>query len=165
MAPTPLTVVVMGVSGSGKSTVARAVAKRLGADYVEGDDLHPQRNVDKMRSGQPLTDADRAPWLDRIATTISAQETDTVLTCSALKRAYRDRLRRDNPGLSFAFLAVAEDILRDRLAHRTGHYMPPSLLTSQLQTLEPLEPDEPGVTVSGSDDPADAAALIVDALA
>lgn len=145
--------------------MARAVAERLGWDYVEGDDLHPPANVEKMRSGHPLTDADRWPWLDRVAAIIAAQDANTVLTCSALKRSYRDRLRADNPGVRFASLVVPEEVLRDRLAARTGHYLPPSLLTSQLQALEPLEPDEPGVTVPGSGDPQDAAALIIEALA
>ena len=165
MATAPLTIVVMGVSGSGKSTVARAVADQLGWDYVEGDELHPPANIAKMRSGHPLDDADRAPWLDRVAGVIAAQEDDAVLTCSALKRAYRDRLRAASDGVRFAFLSVREDVLRDRLAHRTGHYMPPALLDSQLTALEPLGLDERGVTVTGSGDPKDAAQRIVDALA
>ncbi|MEO6204165.1 MAG: gluconokinase [Mycobacteriales bacterium] len=165
MAVAPLTIVVMGVSGSGKSTVARAVAERLGWDDVEGDDLHPPSNVEKMRSGHPLTDADRWPWLDRVAAVIAAQATNTVLACSALKRSYRDLLRAGNPGVRFACLVVPEDVLRERLAQRTGHYMSAELLTSQLQALEPLDPDEPGVTVPGSGDPQDAAALIIEALA
>lgn len=153
----------MGVSGSGKSTVARAAAERLGWGYVEGDDLHPAANVARMRAGQPLTDADRAPWLDRIAETIAARA-PVVVTCSALKRSYRDRLRRDNPGLQFAFLDVPEPVLRDRLARRTGHYMPASLLDSQLATLEPLAPDEPGLTLPGDGEPASAADRIARAL-
>ena len=165
MAAAPQTIVVMGVSGSGKSTVARAVAERLGWDYVEGDDLHPRANVDKMRAGHPLDDADRWPWLDRVAEVIAAQQADVVLTCSALKRAYRDRLRAASDGVSYAFLSVGEDVLRDRLAHRTGHYMPATLLDSQLAALEPLGPDERGVTVTGSGDPQDAAQRIIDALA
>ena len=165
MAAGPLTIVVMGVSGSGKSTVGRAVADRLGWRYVEGDDLHPPANVEKMRSGQPLTDDDRWPWLDRVADAIREQDVDTVFTCSALKRSYRDRLRNSNPGVRFAFLAVAEDVLRERLEQRAGHYMPPSLLASQLQALEPLEPDEPGLTVTGSGDPNQAAERIGDVLA
>jgi len=165
MAAGPLTIVVMGVSGSGKSTVGRAVADRLGWRYVEGDDLHPPANVEKMRSGQPLTDDDRWPWLDWVADAIREQDVDTVFTCSALKRSYRDRLRNSNPGVRFAFLAVAEDVLRERLEQRAGHYMPPSLLASQLQALEPLEPDEPGLTVTGSGDPNQAAERIGDVLA
>ncbi len=165
MAAAPQTIVVMGVSGSGKSTVARAVAERLGWAYVEGDDLHPLANVAKMRAGHPLDDADRWPWLDRVAQVIADQDDDLVLTCSALKRTYRDRLRAASASASFAFLSVSADVLRDRLADRTGHYMPPELLDSQLAALEPLADDERGLTVTGSGDPADAAQRIVDTLA
>src|SRR5579884_1235439 len=128
-------VVVMGVSGAGKTTVGRALAAALGWPFVDADDLHPAANVEKMRRGQPLDDADRAPWLAAVASTIRSMR-DGVVACSALKRAYRDLLRvRDD--VRFVYLAVDEKVLAARLAARQGHYMPPSLLPSQLATLEP----------------------------
>jgi gluconokinase len=151
--PVPVTtLVVMGVSGSGKTTVARALAERLGRTYVEGDDLHSAANVAKMRAGTPLDDTDREPWLDRIAEQIGGWEAagvSAVLTCSSLKRAYRDRLRAGHESVLFVHVRVDEQTLRERLARRSGHYMPPSLLTSQLADLEPLDPDELGLTVDG----------------
>jgi gluconokinase len=147
----PRVVVVMGVSGSGKSTVARALADRLGCEMLEGDDLHPPANVAKMAAGHPLTDADRAPWLDAIGRWIDVRVADgreAVVTCSALRRSYRDVLRTGRPGLVFCHLTVDPAELERRMEHRSGHFMPASLLTSQLDTLEPLAPDEPGITVS-----------------
>lgn len=155
----------MGVSGSGKSSVARALVARTGWAFVEGDDLHPPDNIAKMRAGRPLTDADRWPWLDRVAQVLRDTTSDTVLTCSALKRAYRDRLRQACPDLVFALLAVDEETLRARLEQRQGHFLPPSLLTSQLATLEALERDEAGLTVTGAAGPDDAAEQILRALA
>ncbi len=149
----PTCVVVMGVSGSGKTTVATGVAEQLGWEFGEGDDHHPPANVEKMRAGTPLDDDDRRPWLQDLAAWIGEREAagrSSVLTCSALKRAYRDLLREGNEGVWFAFVDVPEDVLRERLAAREGHYMPPSLLTSQLATLERPQPDEPGITVSGT---------------
>jgi len=151
-APT-VTLVVMGVAGSGKSTLAEALADRLGADLVEGDDLHPPANVAKMRAGTPLDDADRRPWLLALAALIDEREAagrSTVLTCSALRRGYRDLLRDGHPSVRFVHLAVPLEVLRARLARRTGHFMPASLLDSQLATLEPLHPDEPGLVVDGT---------------
>jgi len=151
-APT-VTLVVMGVAGSGKSTLAEALADRLGADLVEGDDLHPPANVAKMRAGTPLDDADRRPWLLALAALIDEREAagrSTVLTCSALRRGYRDLLRDGPPSVRFVHLAVPLEVLRARLARRTGHFMPASLLDSQLATLEPLHPDEPGLVVDGT---------------
>jgi gluconokinase len=146
----------MGVSGSGKSTTADEVVRRLGWDFAEGDDFHPASNVDKMRAGIPLTDDDRWPWLRSLADWIGRHEREgrsAVVTCSALKRSYRDLLREGHPSVWFAHVAEDPDLIRSRIEHRTGHYMPPSLLDSQLATLEPLQPDEPGVEVSGSGPP------------
>ncbi|GGF38310.1 gluconokinase [Marmoricola endophyticus] len=138
-------VVVMGVSGSGKTTVAEKLADRIGAALVEGDDLHPQANRDKMRSGTPLTDDDRWPWLDRVAAALESTDGPVVVTCSALKRAYRDRLRAGAPGTFFVHLDGDPQLLKDRQAAREGHFMPPSLMDSQLDTLEQLGADEAGV--------------------
>ena len=150
--PATTTIVVMGVSGSGKSTVAAALADRLGWEFIEGDDLHPAANVAKMAGGTPLDDDDRRPWLRRIAAVIGENEpagTSLLVTCSALKRAYRDVLRDGHPSVWFAHVDTSEAVLTERLAHRTGHYMPPSLLGSQLATLEQLDDDEPGAVVAG----------------
>jgi gluconokinase len=160
-------VVVMGVSGSGKTTVAVELARRLGWEFAEGDDHHPAANVEKMRAGIPLDDADREPWLRELAGWIAEREragSSCVLTCSALKRSYRKLLREGNESVLFAHVDVPETVLAERLAQRTGHYMPASLLTSQLATLEPLEDDEPGITVSGTGEPADVVDAIVAAL-
>jgi gluconokinase len=151
-------VVVMGVSGSGKTTLAEGIAARLHWRFQEGDDLHPRANVEKMSRGEPLTDDDRRPWLDAIGRWLderAAAGESAVLTCSALRRVYRDRLREGRPGVRFCHVAVSAETLRDRLEHRRGHYMPPSLLPSQLATLEPLDDDEPGVTVTADRKPED----------
>lgn len=144
------TVVVMGPSGCGKTTVMRALARRLGWSTAEGDAFHPAANVAKMAAGHPLTDDDRRPWLDAIAAWIGVQEAagrSAIVTCSALRRAYRDRLRDGHPSAWFAELAVPEPELARRVAARRHRYMPPSLLASQLATLEPLEADEPGARI------------------
>jgi gluconokinase len=153
-----VTLVVMGVSGSGKTTVAARVATRLGWVLAEGDDFHPAANVEKMRSGHPLTDEERWPWLGALADWIGARETageNAVLTCSALKRTYRERLERGHPSVRFVHVTASGETLRQRLEHRHGHYMPASLLESQLAALEPLQADERGVTLRGDGDPAD----------
>jgi gluconokinase len=145
------TIVVMGVAGSGKSTVMRELADRLGWATAEGDDFHSPANVAKMRSGVPLTDADRGPWLEAIAAWIDLHEKageSAIVTCSALKRGYRDLLRRGRGSVRFAQLEVPPGVLADRLESRRGHYMPSSLLASQLETLEPLGVDEPGAIVA-----------------
>jgi len=142
-------VVVMGVSGSGKTTVAAMLAGTLGANFLEGDDLHPRANVEKMRSGTPLDDADRLPWLRRIADWIGERERagrSGVVSCSALRRRYRDLLRDGHSSVRFALLLADPDVLDARLRARSGHFMPASLLGSQLATLDPLEADEPGST-------------------
>jgi len=149
-------IVVMGVSGSGKTTVAVALADRLGWEFAEGDDFHPAENVAKMRAGTPLDDDDRWPWLRRLAAWIGEHEQDgrsVVVTCSALKRSYRDLLREGHPSVWFAHVTVDAELLRDRVGNRTGHYMPPSLLDSQLAALEPLGDDEPGADISGAGSP------------
>ncbi len=136
-------IVVMGVSGSGKSTVARALAQRLGLAFIEGDELHPPHNVAMMAAGTPLTDAERAGWLQTIAARLAAaQGQGAVVACSALKRSYRNLLSASAPGLHFVHLSGAPSVLAQRLAARSGHYMPPSLLQSQLDTLEPPGVDE-----------------------
>lgn len=149
--------VVMGVSGTGKSTVGQAVADRLGRPFLEGDALHPEVNVAKMSAGTPLVDDDRWPWLQAVRDAMSAHAasgTSTVVACSALRRAYRDVLREADGRVRFILLDVPADALRERVVHRTGHWMPPSLLESQLATLEPLHGDEDGVSipVTGSPD-------------
>lgn len=128
-------VVVMGVSGCGKSTLGRALAERLHLPFVEGDELHPPRNVALMAAGTPLTDEDRQGWLEAIASRLAADE-GLVVACSALKRRYRDLLRRSAPDLRLVHLNGAAPVLDQRLRNRAGHYMPPSLLQSQLDTLE-----------------------------
>jgi gluconokinase len=155
----------MGVSGSGKSTVAAALAARFGFVFADGDSFHPESNVAKLARGEPLTDADREPWLRALAAWIQSQHDagrSSVLACSALKRGYRDTLRAAAlQHVQFVYLAVPAEILHARLRHRKGHFVGPSLLESQLATLEPLELDEPGVTVDGSATPA----TIVDRIA
>lgn len=146
--PAPPPVVVMGVSGSGKSTVGAALAERLGVGFTDGDGLHPEANVAKMRSGEPLTDADRAPWLDIVGDRLARNVADgIVVACSALRRTYRDRLRSHAPDTVFVHLAGGRELLAGRMGGRAGHFMPPALLESQLATLEPLADDEAGTTL------------------
>jgi gluconokinase len=140
--------VVMGVAGCGKSTLAALLAQRLGWPLQEGDALHPQANVDKMAAGQPLTDADRWPWLRLTAEWIDARtaaDEPGIVTCSALKRAYRDVLRHE--GVRFVHLTGTRDLLAQRMQDRSGHFMPPSLLDSQLATLEAPGADEAAITI------------------
>jgi gluconokinase len=148
-APAPLPViVVMGVSGSGKTTVGGLLARHLGVPYAEADDFHPAANIAKMSAGQPLDDADRAPWLDAIAAWIAARAgRGGVVTCSALRRHYRDRLRADAPDLFFLHLDGSPEQIAARLAARTELFMPPALLRSQFDALEALDPDEAGSVV------------------
>lgn len=135
-------IVIMGVSGCGKSTVGAALAEAMGIPYRDGDDLHPPANVEKMRAGIPLTDADRWPWLDRVSA-ILRDDGPVIVGCSALRRAYRDRIRAGAGGpVQFVHLTGSRDVIAARMADRKDHYMPPSLLDSQFATLEPPGPDE-----------------------
>lgn len=137
----------MGVSGAGKSTVAAALALRLGRPYLDADDLHPPANLAKLGAGVPLADVDRAPWLDAVAAWIDGSP-PSVVACSALRRRYRDRLRATATPLWFVHLNPPTGLLAARLAQRRGHFMSPALLPDQLGTLEALGPDEPGVRLS-----------------
>lgn len=143
--------VMMGVSGSGKSTIARGVAQRVGWRLVEGDDFHPPENVAKMHAGMPLTDEDRWPWLRAIAREIDAIRTSgqsAVVTCSALKRVYRDILIGLRPDVVLVYLQGSQQLIAGRLAERKGHFMPPTLLDSQFATLEEPGPDEHPIVIS-----------------
>jgi gluconokinase len=143
-------VVVMGVSGCGKTTVGEGIAEVLGWRFAEGDAYHPRANIDKMASGEALTDEDRLPWLERLASWIGDQEAagrSSVLSCSALKRSYRDLLRTGGSDVRFVHLHGERSILEERLSTRAGHFFPARLLDTQLATLEELGPDEAGVVV------------------
>jgi carbohydrate kinase (thermoresistant glucokinase family) len=137
-------IVVMGVSGCGKSSVGQALAEALGARFIDGDDLHPEANKAKMAAGIPLNDDDRWPWLDSVAAALA--EGDTVVACSALKRVYRERIGAGAPETQFVHLHGSRELLAQRMGARSNHFMPVSLLDSQLNTLELLGPDEPGHT-------------------
>lgn len=157
--------VIMGVSGSGKSTVAGVLSGRLGWDFAEGDDLHPESNVAKMQSGQPLTDEDRWPWLEKIADWIRARTatgTPGIITCSALKKRYRDVLRGED--VVFVFLRGSKERISNRLASRHGHFMPPDLLESQFEALEEPTDDENFISLSVSASPAEEADEIIQRL-
>ncbi|MEU4672107.1 gluconokinase [Amycolatopsis sp. NPDC023774] len=147
-------IVVMGVSGSGKTTVGEALAERLGVEYAEADTFHPKANIEKMTAGHALTDADREPWLQAIAHWIAShQESGGVVSSSALKRRYRDELRAGG-NVWFLHLHGERDVLAERMQTRKGHFMPVSLLDSQLADLEPLQPDEPGEVFEITESPA-----------
>ncbi len=144
----PPLIVVMGVSGSGKSTVGAALAASLGIPFADADDLHPEANVERMAAGHPLTDEDRWPWLALVGEALAAASgTGLVMACSALRRAYRDAIRASAPDAMFVHLDPPRALLEERMRVRTGHYMPASLLESQLATLEQLEPHERGIVV------------------
>lgn len=163
---TPQVVAVMGVTGTGKTTIGRLLAARLGVPYAEGDDFHPRANIAKMSAGVPLEDADRWPWLDSIGTWAHGRAgRGGVVSCSALKRSYRDRLRATAPGLVFVHLAGDRALIADRMGHRQGHFMPTALLDSQFATLQPLQPDEEGVVVDVSGTPEEITERAVRALA
>jgi gluconokinase len=144
------TLVVMGVSGSGKSTLGQALAHALGWLFVEGDALHPPANIAKMAAGIALDDSDRIPFLDNIAHTIATRTRSLVISCSALKRASRDRLRRADPQLLFILPVLSRDSLQRRLQQRSHHFMPAALLDSQLAALEPPQADERIIQIDGS---------------
>jgi gluconokinase len=161
----PPVIVVMGVSAAGKTSVGRALASRLGVPFRDADDLHPPANIAKMAAGTPLTDDDRWPWLDRVGQALAAAGTSTpsssvatgdgtatgiVMACSALKRAYRDALRAHSAECVFVHLTAPRAVLESRIGSRSDHFMPSTLLDSQLDTLEPLVPGEAGVTIDVS---------------
>jgi gluconokinase len=145
MGQTPI--VVMGVSGSGKSTVGAALAQRLRVPFADADDFHPPDNIAKMTAGHALDDHDRHPWLEAIGGWLTDHADGGVMSCSALKRKYRDQLRHHSDGVVFLMLQGTPEVIRKRQASRPGHFMPPSLLNSQFATLEPLAPDEAGVVI------------------
>ncbi len=168
-------IVVMGVSASGKSVVGIEIARRLHLPFVDADDLHPAENVAKMSQGIPLTDADRMPWLDLVGERLALRSADgavpdgaaaaasgVVVACSALKRSYRDRLRARAPHTVFVHLTGDPELLSNRALARTGHFMPPALLASQLATLEPLGDDEPGLVIDVAEDVATVAERAVE---
>lgn len=155
-------VVVMGVSGVGKSTVGRVLARRLAVPYADGDDLHPEANIAKMAAGRPLTDEDRLPWLEAVGHWLAQHdERGGVMSCSALKRSYRDVLRVAAPRTYYLHLTGDSELIGSRIRHRDDHFMPASLLESQQQTLEPLQPDESGTAI---DIAADVDAIVDDFL-
>ncbi len=152
----PKRMVLMGVAGCGKSTVGAALAKRIDADYLDGDDLHPPANIDKMSKGIPLSDDDRWPWLTRVGEALASGNGRTIIGCSALKRAYRDHIRQiiGDP-VAFVHLAGSVEVIEERMKARKGHFMPSALLASQFAALEPPGPDENAVSVD-IDQPLDA---------
>ena len=160
----PVIAVVMGVSGSGKTTVSALLSAALGCQFQEGDDLHPAENVEKMHGGTPLTDADRMPWLHKIAEEIDgwrAQGESGVLTCSALKRSYRDIIIGGRPDVTLVYLKGSHDLIRRRMAARHEHFMPVALLDSQFATLQEPTPDEHPIVVDVGSRPAEIAAEIM----
>jgi gluconokinase len=167
---TPPRIVVMGPSGAGKSVVGVALASRLadrfpGIDFIDSDDLHPAANVEKMRAGIPLDDDDRWPWLARVGEALAAAAgAGRVIACSALRRAYRDAIRAACPDAAFVELVVPADELGDRVGDRPGHFMPATLLASQLGTLEPLEDDERGIRIENTGSIDDVVTRVIAAL-
>lgn len=149
-------IVLMGVCGCGKTTIGRQLADRLGWDYIEGDELHPEENVEKMRSGRPLSDEDRWPWLERLSLELcqrQRRQRGVVLSCSALRREYRQRLVTPDVSPLFVYLTAPRELIARRLEARKGHYMPANLLDSQLATLEQPDADEHSLTVSAQGRP------------
>ncbi|MEU2587141.1 gluconokinase [Streptomyces avermitilis] len=162
---TPHVVVVMGVAGTGKTTIGPLLAARLGVPYAEGDDFHPPANIAKMSAGVALDDADRMPWLDAIgAWAHDRAGLGGVVSSSALKRSYRDRLRAAAPGVVFVHLTGDRQLIEDRMSHRQGHFMPTALLDSQFATLQPLAADEAGVAVDVAGGPGEISERAVTAL-
>jgi gluconokinase len=164
----PVHVVAMGVSATGKTVVGTRLAAELDLEFIEGDDLHPQANIDKMAAGTPLTDEDRRPWLQAIADKVAERDAagcSTLVTCSALRRSYRDVLRTAvATDTFFVHLHAPFEVLEERMGQRTKHFMPTSLLQSQFDTLEPLQPDEDGVQVDVSPPIEDVVAAAVKAI-
>jgi gluconokinase len=163
----PVVLVLMGVSGCGKTTVAAILAGQLGWPFEEGDALHPQSNIDKMKAGHPLDDTDRAPWLEKIAEWADGcldAGRSGVITCSALKRSYRDVINRRGSGVVFVYLAGSRETIAARLAARHGHFMPSALLDSQFADLEEPTADEPEIRVDVGPAPADIARMILEKL-
>lgn len=159
--------VVMGVSGSGKSTVARLLSEGLDWLMAEADEFHSEANIAKMESGVALTDQDRGPWLQSLRDWMSEQDAadrSAVVTCSALKRTYRDVLRGSTARVVFVHLDGSRELIAGRLSGRTGHFMPPSLLDSQFDALEPLDADEDGITVDVASSPAEITAAVIASL-
>jgi gluconokinase len=160
--------VIMGVSGSGKTTIATALSQKLGWSYAEADDFHSTGNIAKMAQGTPLTDDDRWPWLTAIQqwmTAKSANGESTIVTCSALKRSYRDMLASAGGNVTFIHLHNDAELIRMRMRKRSEHFMPESLLTSQMDTLQPLQPDENGISVPNTGTPAQVLDLILEHVA
>lgn len=163
----PVVVVVMGVSGSGKTVVGSGLAEALGGRFAEGDRFHPAENIRRMSAGLPLRDEDRWGWLDAIATEISEAERHgetLVVACSALKRIYRDRLRLASRNLRLVYLEIGRDVAAARVAARKGHFMPASLIDSQFAALEPPAPDESPLTLDAAKDPAKLVAFAASAI-
>ena len=159
--------IVMGVSGSGKSTIGTALAADLGLQFIDGDDLHPRANKEKMAAGHPLDDEDRAPWLEIIAERIGAELAEgnpIIVACSALKRRYRTQLSSYAPSLVFVHLSGQRDVIAERQSHRNHEYMPNSLLDSQFATLEPLESDERAIIVDLAQSPHEIVQFVHDKL-
>ncbi len=157
-APSPI--VVMGVSGSGKSTVGSALAQRLRVPFLDADTLHPPVNIAKMTAGEPLNDDDRYPWLEKVGEWLAGHRDGGVVACSALKRKYRDQLRGHCPQVEFLHLSGSPELIGRRLDARSGHFMPAALLRSQFDTLEPLGGDERGVVINLSEDVPDVQVIV-----
>ncbi len=160
-------IVVMGVSGAGKTTVARGISELTGLRFAEADEFHTEAHVAQMRAGIPLNDADRWPWLRALAAWMAERHTEgvsTILACSALRRVYRDVLRQGPPDVEFLHLDGSAELIRDRLGRRVGHYMPASLFDSQRATLEHLDPDESGVVLEVAASPDALVAAAIDRL-
>lgn len=163
----PIHLVVMGVSGTGKTSLAEALTQEFGLTFAEGDDLHPASNIDKMSAGIPLTDEDRAPWLNLIASWMTEQAqagNNTIVTCSALKKSYRDTLRTAQGSVVFVHLAGDKETIAQRMQLRTDHFMPVSLLDSQFATLEHLEKTEQGIVVDVAGSKSEVAQAAIDGI-